>query len=170
MLNISIWDHIWSKRESFIWLGLFFYLTFNSFSILSHPTWMRLRGDENQLYEFNLSKLGIKFYYSFPEHLVILINFLLLISRFNVSLPCPSFAKCVRAIWLARGLHGCWEALTVAEEWGAGCRAEEEGWGHFTERWLSPPFCLWVLSCPRMRTYKYVIGWILMSEMGSKWK
>ena len=72
---------------------------------------MRLRGDENQLYEFNLSELGIKFYYSFPEHLVILINFLLLISRFNDSFPCPSFANCVRAIWLAKGVSMAVEKL-----------------------------------------------------------
>ena len=74
---------------------------------------MRLRGDENQLYEFNLSKLGIKFYYSFPEHLVILINFLLLISRFNDSLPCPSFAKCISAMWSARGVSMAVEKLSL---------------------------------------------------------
>jgi hypothetical protein len=51
-----------------------------------------------------LPKLEVKFYYSFPEHLVILINFLLLISGFNDSLPHPSFAKCVSMALLARGV------------------------------------------------------------------
>lgn len=86
---------------------------------------MRLRCDENQLYEFNLPKLRIKFYYSFPEHLVILINFLLLISGFNDSFSCPSSAKCVTEELLAWGVSMAVQKLWLWEKKWEQCAEQE---------------------------------------------
>lgn len=48
------------------------------------------------------TKLGVKFYYPVSEHLVILINFLLLIRVYNDSFLFPALAKYVRLVLLAR--------------------------------------------------------------------
>ena len=139
---------------------------------------MRLRCDENQLYEFNLPKLGIKFHYSFPEHLVILINFLLRISEFNDSLPCPSFAKCVRVVLSARGV-----SMAVKKVW-LWEKSQEQGAEQERRDEVVPlsSDCHLHFACGLCNVHVCTCKWtwahteicivacILISEMGGKWR